>query len=202
MIATKKRLSFHREASGMAREFPPNRPASQLHWQPTRSSAPEERYAQLTAADTSEVNRRAQVARFLQHYGEMCLPMCAGFAIGDLLYFWAAGNFGYSEPFRELPELSVVVVTVAMTAPMAAWMLFRRMPPRPIVEMSAVMPVLAIVLLGLGWLGVLPKSDLALAEHGLMMPAMLIPMFLRLNLYTGRVGHRRHSEHAARPSHS
>jgi hypothetical protein len=64
-------------------------------------------------------------------------------------------------------------------------MLFRRMPRRPIAEMSAAMPILAILLLALGWLGALPMSDLALLEHGLMMPAMLIPMFVRLDLYTG-----------------
>jgi hypothetical protein len=29
-------------------------------------------------------------------------------------------------------------------------------------------------------------------EHGLMMPVMLIPMLLRLDLYTGRAGHRMH----------
>ena len=31
-----------------------------------------------------------------------------------------------------------------------------------------------------------------------MMPAMLIPMFLRLDLYTGRAGHRMHTRHTAR----
>jgi hypothetical protein len=55
--------------------------------------------------------------------------------------------------------------------------------------MSAAMVIWAIVLLGFGWLGVLPKSDLALLEHGLMMPVMLIPMFFRLDLYTGRAAH-------------
>lgn len=126
---------------------------------------------------------------FALHFFEMCLPMCIGFAVGDLVYFWAAGAAGYSEPFRQLPELSVVVVTLTMTAPMTAWMLFRRMPRRPVVEMSAAMPILAIALLALGWLGVLPLGDLALLEHGLMMPAMLVPMLLRLDLYSGRVGH-------------
>jgi hypothetical protein len=45
------------------------------------------------------------------------------------------------------------------------------------------------VLLALGWLAVVPKGDLALLEHGLMMPAMLVPMFFRLDTYTGRAGH-------------
>ena len=48
------------------------------------------------------------------------------------------------------------------------------------------MPILAGLLLILGWLGVLAMGDLALIEHGLMMPVMLIPMLLRLDVYTGR----------------
>jgi hypothetical protein len=145
------------------------------------------------AAVTPKVSRRRQIGHFVVHYFEMCLPMCIGFAVGDLVYFWAAGRFGYSHPFRGLPELSVLVVTFTMTAPMTAWMLFRGMPRRPTAEMSAAMPILALVLLGLGWLAIAPKSDLALLEHGLMMPIMLIPMFLRRDFYTGRAGHTMHS---------
>lgn len=40
-------------------------------------------------------------------YVETCIPMCIGFAIGDLVYFWAARLFGYSEP----PVLCVLVIT-------------------------------------------------------------------------------------------
>jgi hypothetical protein len=32
-------------------------------------------------------------------------------------------------------------------------------------------------------------DNLALIEHGLMMPAMLVPMVFRLDLYTGRMHH-------------
>jgi hypothetical protein len=92
----------------------------------------------------------------------------------------------------------VLVVTFTMTAPMVAWMLFRGMPRRETTEMAAVMPILAIALLALGWLALVPKSDVALLEHGLMMPAMLVPMFLRLDLYTGRAGHSRHRRRARR----
>jgi hypothetical protein len=153
--------------------------------------------ATVTAAST--ISRSRQTAHFLLHYFEMCAPMCIGFAIGDLVYFWAAEQQGYSEPFRQLPELSVLVVTLTMTVPMTAWMLFRGMPRRATAEMSAVMPVLAIVLLALGWLAIVPKGDLALLEHGLMMPAMLVPMFFRLHLYTGRSGgHHGHSGRGGR----
>ena len=142
--------------------------------------------AAVTPAST--ISRSRQTAHFLRHYFEMCAPMCVGFAVGDLVYFWQAEQQGYTEPLTQLPELSVLVVTFTMTAPMTAWMLFRGMPRRAILEMSAVMPALAIALLALGWLAIVPKGDLALIEHGLMMPAMLVPMVLRLDLYTGRAG--------------
>ena len=51
------------------------------------------------------------------------------------------------------------------------------------------MPVSAVVLLVLGWAGVVSMSALPLLEHGLMMPAMLIPMLFRLDFYTGRSEH-------------
>jgi hypothetical protein len=145
----------------------------------------------METALAPSVSLRGQVGRFFLHYFEMCIPMCIGFAVGDLAYFWVAGMFGYSEPFTELPMLSVLVVTFTMTAPMTAWMRYRGMPRRGIWEMTATMPILALVLLMLGWLGVVPMGDLALLEHGLMMPVMLAPMVIHLGLYTGHMGHAR-----------
>jgi hypothetical protein len=63
------------------------------------------------------------------------------------------------------------------------------MPRRETVEMAAVMPILATALLMFGWLAVVERRELALLEHGLMMPAMLVPMLVRRDLYTGRSGH-------------
>jgi uncharacterized membrane protein len=143
----------------------------------------------MTTTLAVQASRAGRLGRFTLHFFEMCAPMCVGFAIGDLIYFWAAERFGYSEPFKQLPELSLLVVTLTMTAPMVAWMAYGRMPRRPIGEMAAVMPVLAVALLVLGWLSVLPMRDLALLEHGLMMPAMLVPMLFRLDFYAGKHSH-------------
>ncbi len=99
----------------------------------------------MDTALAPRVGLRGQVGRFVLHYFEMCIPMCIGFAVGDLIYFSIAGLLGYSEPFTELPVLSVFVVTVAMTAPMTVWMLYRGMPRRATCEMSATMPILAVV---------------------------------------------------------
>ena len=49
-----------------------------------------------------KVSLRGQVGRFVLHYFEMCIPMCIGFAVGDLIYFSIAELLGYSEPFTEL----------------------------------------------------------------------------------------------------
>jgi hypothetical protein len=97
-----------------------------------------------------------QVGRFARHYVEMCAAMCIGCAVGDALYFWLASLAGYPKPFSELPVLSVVPVTVFMTAPMTAWMLYRGMPRWAIIDMSAAMPILPIGLLALGWIGRCP----------------------------------------------
>jgi hypothetical protein len=48
------------------------------------------------------VSRHGRIGRFFLHYFEMCVPMCIGFAIGDIIHFAVAGSFGYSEPFGEL----------------------------------------------------------------------------------------------------
>lgn len=145
----------------------------------------------METALATKVSLLGQVGRFVLHYFEMCIPMCIGFAVGDLVYFWVAELFGYAEPFAELPVLSVLVVTFAMTAPMTAWMLYRGMPQAAILEMSATMPVLAFILLLLGRLGVVSMGDLALLMHGLMMPVMLVPMALRPGLYAGHLHDRR-----------
>ena len=112
----------------------------------------------------------------------------ASFAImvGGWVAFAVADRLGSSDPFGDWPVLSLVVVTFNMTAPMAAWMRFRGMAWRPTAEMAAAMVVLALLILGAGRLGVAAMRTLPWLAHGLMMPAMLVPMLLRLELYTGR----------------
>jgi hypothetical protein len=82
----------------------------------------------LPRAHGAGVGPLQQIGHFVLHFAEMCAPMCIGFAGGDLLYFWLASLAGYSDPFSELPYLSLVVVTVSMTAPMTAWMRYRGSP--------------------------------------------------------------------------
>jgi hypothetical protein len=143
-------------------------------------------------------SRAARLGHFVRHYFEMCLAMCVGFALLNPLFYGVARLIGISDPLGQIPELSALVVAFNMSVPMAAWMRHRGMEWGPISEMSGAMFVEAIVLIGVAWLGVFPRSAVVLWQHGLMMPAMLIPMLYRRNLYTA--GHQAHAgESTSRP---
>jgi hypothetical protein len=140
------------------------------------------------STDTAQPARQGRIGgfgHFVLHFLEMCMPMCIGWAVGDAIYFAIADPLGSSEPFRDWPELSLAIVTFTMTAPMVAWMRFRGMARRPTAEMAAAMVVLALLILVAGGLGLAAMDTLPWLAHGLMMPAMLVPMLLRLDLYTG-----------------
>jgi hypothetical protein len=126
------------------------------------------------------------VLRFARHFFEMCIAMCVGFAIGDAIYFLVAGAFGYDKPFNDLPVLSLFVVTFNMTVPMVLWMRYRGMERQPIIEMSLSLIIPAAGILVLGLSGAMDIGNMALAEHAVMMPAMLVAMLPRFDLYAGR----------------
>ncbi len=138
---------------------------------------------------TSVHDGSSRASNFFRHFMEMCAAMCIGEAALDaVMLATAAALFGYADPLRQIPqqapELTVLVIAFNMSVPMAAWMRFRGMQWRPISEMSAAMFVLAVGLIGVASLGVIEKSTLVFWLEGLMMPAMLVPMFVRLDVYT------------------
>ena len=61
----------------------------------------------MSTQTLARVSTRGQIGHFMLHYFEMCVPMCVGFAVLDLVYYWAAGLAGYTNPFRQLPMLFV-----------------------------------------------------------------------------------------------
>jgi hypothetical protein len=138
-----------------------------------------------TTIRTGRYERAGSFGHFVFHFFEMCIPMCIGSAVGDATYFAVADRIGSSEPFRDWPELSLAIVTLAMITPMVAWMRFRGLAWQPTAEMAVGMVVLALLILAAGWLGIAAMQTLPWLAHSLMMPAMLIPMVLRLDLYTG-----------------
>ena len=137
----------------------------------------------------------APVWHFIRHFLEMCLAMCIGGIPLIVLFFWGAARTGYPDLLQQFPELSVMATGFILSLPMIAWMRFRGMEWRLTLEMSITTIVLGILLASLAWIGILPRNGLLEWMTRLACPLMLIPMFLRLDHYTGRDGHSMHAAH-------
>jgi hypothetical protein len=134
-------------------------------------------------------SRLSQIGHFIWHFVQMCLACCIGGVTLSVLFFGGAALIGYPDLIQRFPELSTVVIAFFLALPMAAWMRFRGMEWRPTLEMAATPIVLGILLIGLAWLDIVPRSSLSEWLTRLACPVMLIPMLFRLDLYTGRMGH-------------
>ena len=140
---------------------------------------------------TKSINVR-HVGHFVLHFLEMCVAMCIGGVILNLLVFRAAALIGYPDLRQQFPALALLVIAFNYSLPMAAWMRFRGMAWRPTLEMSGTTIGLGVLLIGLAWLGIIPRSSLRGWELGFCGPAcvlMVVVMLFRLDLYTGRTGH-------------
>lgn len=124
------------------------------------------------------------VLRFGAHLGGMCAAMCVGIAVLDVPFAALARAAGYSDPIRDIPEIAALVVAFDMSFAMAVWMRFRHHSWRCINEMSAAMFIEAAVLIGAAAVGVFDRGSLVPIQHSLMLPAMLVPMLLRVRVYT------------------
>jgi hypothetical protein len=157
----------------------------------------------MDAVATARLSLGRQSWNFARHFLEMCISMCAGGAILSLFVFGIPALIGAPNLRVQFPELGLILTAILLTLPMAAWMRFRGMEWRPILEMSAVPIGLSIVLIGLPWLGVASESTLQITFGsfcGISCLGMFVVMLFRLDLYTGRTGH--HMAHGAHPAHA
>jgi hypothetical protein len=134
-----------------------------------------------------------QVGNFTRHFLEMCIAMCVGGgALNALVFVVGPAQLGYPDLRTTAPDLALLLIACLYTLPMAAWMRFRGMAWRPILEMSGSTVALALVLIVLATLGILSSENLhqwALMFCGLACVLMLPVMLLRLDMYTGRGEH-------------
>ena len=142
-----------------------------------------------------------RVGYFIWHLLEMCLAMCIGGIPLIILFFVGAAKVGYPDLFEQSPELSVLVVGFILALPMTAWMRFRGHDWQSTLEMASTTIVLAILLVTLGWLGILARTTLFELLTRLACPVMVIPMFFRLEMYTAsHASHSAHHAHIAEPA--
>jgi len=141
------------------------------------------------------------VGYFLLHLGEMILAMMAGMVAGGVIIVLmfttvlASTVQGMTrvEVLNQFAVLICLVVAVAMIVPMAAWMRFRRHEWRQIAEMAAAMAIPLVPIFGLLGLQLIPGASACGLYCVVMLPAMVIAMLFRLDLYTGRMGHHAHA---------
>lgn len=138
------------------------------------------------------------LGRFAGEFALMCIAMCMGGALLSLLTFQVLAIAGSAELGRQVPELTIVILAVAITLPMTAYMQFRRHPVRHNLEMSGVSLLAGLLVVAGYWLAIVPRSVVVGTGIfglmcGVMCLAMLLDMLIRAGHYTGRhaaAGHR------------
>ena len=138
------------------------------------------------------ISASRKTAHFMRHAGEMFLAMLVGMAAGALalvLIFstvLASNVQGMTadEVLARYPVLICLLVAAGMVATMVGWMRFRGMSWRPVTEMAAAMVVPLVPIFGLLWLDVLAGASACSVYCIAMIPAMLVAMLLRVDLYT------------------
>lgn len=155
----------------------------------------------MDAVATARLSLRRQSWDFVRHFLEMCISMCAGGAILSLIVLGIPALTWGLNIREQFPDLSLLLIALLLTLPMAAWMLLRGMPRRPTLEMSIVPIGLALLMIGGVSAGLAPANTLQIGFGsfcGISCVGMFGVMLFRLELYTGRTGHQAtHPAHAA-----
>jgi len=108
-------------------------------------------------------------------------------------FFGGAALIGYPDLILEAPFFSTLMLAIILTVPMVGWMRFRHHEWRPSLEMGGATMGLGIALIALGTLGLAPVSGMFEWVASLACPVMLVPMLLRIRLYTGGMDHQTHA---------
>ena len=124
----------------------------------------------------------SSAALFVRHLGEMLLAMLVGMTVLGFVDSRALEAVGLGA-IRQQPLADLALMSVEMTVPMALWMRRRAHAARDVLEMSASMVVPAVVLIGVGGLGVMTAMDAEMTYHPVMLAAMVGLMLARRDVY-------------------
>ena len=124
-------------------------------------------------------SRGRRTRHLVRHYLEMLVAMVVGMvALGPLEALVWPG-------LDDRVDVHAIVMATNMAIGMGAWMRFRGHSWPAVLEMSAAMYVPFAVLLVPYWVGAVSGSFLFTAGHVLMLPAMALAMWWRLDEYAG-----------------
>jgi hypothetical protein len=115
---------------------------------------------------TTKYRSVGPVGHFLRHLGEMILAMISGM-VASVAVLALIFSTVLAATIRAMPRVEVLdqfavliclVMAIGMTVPMVAWMRFRGMEWRPVVEMAAAMIVPLVPIFGLLGLQLIPGA--------------------------------------------
>ncbi|GAB3313203.1 hypothetical protein GCM10027451_26980 [Geodermatophilus aquaeductus] len=131
----------------------------------------------LPVMTTTQSPRSRRTRHLVRHYLEMVVAMLAGMVVlGPVHGFLWPG-------LDDRADVAALVMATDMAIGMAAWMRFRGHSWPAITEMSAAMYVPFALLLVPFWLGAVSGGVLMTAGHVLMLPAMALAMWWRVDEY-------------------
>jgi hypothetical protein len=119
---------------------------------------------------------------FVRHLVEMVVAMMLGMMAGVGIFVSVIGGT-YDDARHEYPTAALLVMAIGMTAPMVAWMRFRRHSWRDSVQMGAAMMVPAVPFLVLLWCHV-TRVAMTGQYMAVSTAAMLALMFYRWDVYS------------------
>ena len=85
---------------------------------------------------------------------------------------------GYTDLPQRAPELTVLVIAINLSLPMAVWMRFMGMEWRPTLEMSGSTMVAGLLLIAAYWLDIIAKSSLMELQTGLLACPLMFAVML------------------------
>ncbi len=144
-----------------------------------------------STAPAGRARHASSVRRFLRHYMEMVVSMVLGMVVlGAPVAAALRLAGGRSEHLAsDAPALMLLGMAISMTVPMVAWMRYRGHGWRASAEMSAAMFVPTFTAIAVHAAGLVDDINVVvLAEHAVMLVAMLVVMLLRPSEYSHRAG--------------
>ena len=139
---------------------------------------------ELTAAiSTAPARERSGRRAFTMHLGEMVGAMVAGMVVlggaaEGLLALAGASLSAASAP------VAATVMAFNMTLPMVLWMRYRGHPSQHNAEMAGSMIVPTALVIGLYAVGAIASGTVLVAQHVVMIPAMVAVMLWRYEHYS------------------
>jgi hypothetical protein len=124
---------------------------------------------------------------FLRHFGEMMVAMILGMCVLGMAFrgiHTAIFGTGFADAWRSHTNLAVFAMTFNMTLPMVLWMRHRGHSWERCGEMGGAMLAVAVIALLPFWLGLIPGRPSMGIDMLLMVPAMLLVMFARVDEYS------------------